>query len=81
MEAVRHIAALYWFHVKVLGSQFRLKVANTRLTPENRDKPTLLCLIRTKSDNNIQHSSRLPFSSVLTMVKGKHITPRKKDII
>lgn len=70
MEAGRHIAALYWLHVKVLGSQFRLKVANTRLTPEKRDKPKLLCLICTKSDNNIEHFSRLPFSTVLTTVKG-----------
>lgn len=70
MEAGRHIAALYWLHVKVLGSQFRLKVANTRLTPEKRDKPKLLCLICTKSDNNIEQFSQFPFSTVLTMVKG-----------
>ena len=36
MEAGRHIAALYWLHVKVLGSQFRLKVANALLTPEKK---------------------------------------------
>ena len=70
MGAGRHIAALYWFHVKVLGNQFRLKVANTRPTLEKRDKPKLLCLICTKSDNNIEHFSRLPLSTVLTTVKG-----------
>ena len=36
VEAGRHIAALYRLHVKVLGSQFRLKVANARLTPEKK---------------------------------------------
>ena len=68
MEPGRVIAALYRLHVKVLGSQFRLKVANAQLTPEKRDKPKRFCVICTKSDNNIEHFTRLPFSTVLTMV-------------